>query len=219
MTSNNNGSTKGFTLIELVVSLMIMAMVSAAVLSGLRTGLLVWDKENKHIEDLRRSRVVVQLLHDAIAGALPFSYATRVGGTPVQKLAFEAAPDRIRFVTRTSFKDGPDSLPRWMEIRWVKEAEKQTGDILVEERIIMPPDNSPDTTAYWSGKVLSANSCSFDFMENATDRPIAWARDWRPLSDQLPRAVRIRCTYPSKEVSSVVPLDYAASYAAGLRLN
>jgi prepilin-type N-terminal cleavage/methylation domain-containing protein len=219
MTSNYRTNAGGFTLIELVVSLTIMAMVSAAVLSGLRTGLLVWDKGNRHIDDLRHSGVVVQLLHGAIGSALPFVYTVKAESRPVQTLAFEAGHDHLRFVSRYSFKDGPNSLPRWIEIRWHGDAGKNTGELVVEERYILPPDNLPQSTVYWSGKLLQADTCVFDFLENLGDKPAAWTREWHPSLEQLPKAVRVRCVAQSKEMVSVTRLDYSDSFAAGLRLN
>jgi len=197
-----------------------MAMVSAAVLSGLRTGLLVWNKGTDHVEDLHRSRVAVQLLRDSISGALPFMYIVRSGETSSRKLAFEASPDHLRFVSRISFKDGPGSIPRWIDIRWLQDPGRKSGLLVVDERIILPPDNVPDAAPYWSGNLLQAESCSFDFLDgNAGEKPVEWVREWQPSAEHLPKAIRVRCVAQSKEVVVVNLLDYAASYTDGMRLN
>ena len=218
MTSNKK--PRGFTLIELVVSLTLMAMISAAVVSALRTGLLVLDKGTDHLDRLRQTRVVVQLLNEAISGALPFTYSAGAATAPIQRLAFEGSSDHLRFVSRTSFKDGPDSIPRWIDIRWMPDAQKTAGALVLEERIVLPPSNLPDAAVYWTGRVLQADGCSFDYLDgNGNDKPFSWTPVWRPSSEQLPKAVRIRCNNESKDFLSLNPLEYAASYAAGLRLN
>src|SRR5262249_16483746 len=177
---------RGFTLIELLVSVTIMAMISAVVLSGLRTGMLAWDKGTKHIEDLRRSRVAFQVMHDAVAGALPLMYTVKTEKGPVRRLAFEGENDSVRFVSRMSFKDGPDSIPRWIVIRWMKGSNEASGRLIVEERTIMPPDNLPDSAIYWIGEVVDADRCSFEFLPlQAPGKPLAWMRNWRRLLDQL----------------------------------
>jgi prepilin-type N-terminal cleavage/methylation domain-containing protein len=218
--SNNRTGTRGFTLIELLVSVTIMAMISAVVVSGLRSGMLAWDKGTKHIEELRRSRVVFQVMHDAIAGALPLMYTVKTDKGPARRLAFDGGNNSVRFVSRMSFKDGPNSIPRWIFIRWMGGANEQSGKLIAEERTIIPPDNLPDAAIYWSGAVLEADRCSFDFLPlEAPGKLLVWTRDWRPLSDQLPKAIRIVCNARSKETSSVTALEYAASFAAGLRFN
>jgi prepilin-type N-terminal cleavage/methylation domain-containing protein len=213
--------SRGFTLIELIVSLTIMAMISGVVLSAMRTGLLVWNKGTDHVEDLRRSRAVHQILNDSISGALPLMFGIRSGEGPVtRRLAFDGSTDHLRFVSRTSFKDGPNAIPRWIDLRWVRDSVNPSGALVAEERLIRPPDNLPDTSIYWTGSVLQADGCDFAFLDGAiVDRPATWLPEWRPLAEHLPKAIRIRCTMQSKEVVSVSPLDYAVSYAEGLRLN
>jgi hypothetical protein len=197
-----------------------MAMLSVALVSALRTGLLVWDKGNNHLNDLRRSGLVVQLLGDSIGGALPFNYTIRNGNVPFRKLAFDASSDGLRFVSRNSFKDGPNSLPRWIEIRWIRNSRGPGGALMAEERSIVPPDNLPRASVEWTGQLLQADSCSFDFLQTAVgNRAPLWTPDWRPVGEQLPAAVRLRCVRESKPIATVIPLDYAVSYAAGLRLN
>jgi prepilin-type N-terminal cleavage/methylation domain-containing protein len=220
MSSNNRTVASGFTLIELVVSLTIMAMISAAVFSALRSGLLVWEKGTAHIDDLRRSRVVLELLHESIGGALPFMYAVQAENPTLRSLAFEASHDHLRYVSRTSFKDGPNSVPRWIDIRWQRDPDKQSGALVVEERTILPPRNVPDSAVSWTGRVLEASTCSFDFLERTSSAdPAMWTQAWHPASEQLPKAVRIRCSGRSGEMVAVSALEYTVSYAAGLRLN
>jgi prepilin-type N-terminal cleavage/methylation domain-containing protein len=114
--SNSGTSSKGFTLIEVVVSITIMAMLSVAVLSALRTSLLIWDKGTSRIENIRRSRTAREVLDEQIRGALPMTYAVNQNDQLMFTLAFEGDRHHIRFVSRSSFKDGPDGIPRWVDL-------------------------------------------------------------------------------------------------------
>jgi prepilin-type N-terminal cleavage/methylation domain-containing protein len=205
----------GFTLIEVLVSITLMAMLATVVLSAMRSGLAIWDRGTNHLESLRRSRVVLDVLNDQIRGAMPLTHTVKVGERVLLPLAFEGSGFGLRFVSRASFKDGPDGIPRWVDIRW------NSGELTVEERRILPPDNVPDSEVYWRGTVLQGESCTFDFRSDAQPgKPAAWLREWRyPVNSTLPRAIRLNCLLQAKnEVQLIIPLDYAESAAAGLTL-
>ncbi|HEY2383231.1 MAG TPA: prepilin-type N-terminal cleavage/methylation domain-containing protein [Terriglobia bacterium] len=215
MLCNKDNSRAGFTLIEVLVSITIMAMVGVIVLSATRSGLAMWDKGGAHIERLHRSRVVLDVLNDQIRGALPMSYTVRTSERTVSPLAFDGTASSLRFLSRTSFKDGPDGVPRWVTIQWA------SGELKVEERRILPPDNAPDPSVYWHDTVLRGDSCAFGFLTDAQpNRPAVWVQAWHfPANPVLPRAVRLSCAIPPKnDVQAVIPLDYAAASATGLVL-
>jgi prepilin-type N-terminal cleavage/methylation domain-containing protein len=204
----------GFTLIEVLVSITIMAMLSVIILSALRSGSLAWDKGTNRIEELRRSRIATDILNDQIRGALPLTYTVRTTEGAKTLLAFDGIRSGIRFVSRASFKDGPDGIPRWIDLKWAE------GSLNVEERRILSPDNAPDSTAYWRDSVFQGQSCTFDFLaQTATNEPAKWMDEWHyPKQPWLPRAVRLQCVSNGRPLRSVIPLDYALSSAKGLTL-
>jgi hypothetical protein len=209
-----------FTLIEVVVSMTLMALVSVVVLAALRNSLTIWEKGTGHLDRLHRAHVVHEVLYEQIRSAIPFGYTIKVGEAAIRLLGFEGDRNHIRFVSRNSFKDGPNGIPRWVEIRWLANLQNGTGDLTAEERRILSPDNNPDSNVYLRENLLRANDCSFDFLKSSgPTEPAAWTQDWQPPKDAtLPRAVRLTCLVESKQIRSVIPLDYAASSAAGLLL-
>lgn len=217
MHCNKPNPYAGFTLIEVLVSVTMMAVVATVVVSAMRSGMSMWDKGTAHIETLRHSRTVLDVLDDQIRGALPITYTVRGDQQqPVMLVAFEGTRTGLRFITRTSFKDGPDGIPRWVYIHW-------TGDSLIaEERRILSPDNTPDPSVYWQGAVYKGEGCTFDYLLTAQpNMPAQWLPESHnsPSNLALPKAVRLNCVLQNKAaVRSIVPLDYASSSAAGLLL-
>jgi hypothetical protein len=208
-------------LIEVLVSITMMAMVAAVVLSAMRSGLSMWDKGTKHIETLRRSRIVLELLNDQIRGALPLTYTVRADNRIATLPAFDGGRTSIRFATRTSFKDGPDGIPRWVSVVWTAEAQTGSGQLIVEERRILPPDSAAEGSVYWRGTAFRGESCFFQFLTEAqAGKPPVWLEDWHfPPHTTLPRAVRLNCVSEAKtSIQSVLPLDYAASSGSGWTL-
>jgi general secretion pathway protein J len=211
---DSSAAAAGFTLIEVVVSITIMAMLSVIILSALRSATLAWDKDTNRIEQLRRSRIATDILNDQIRGALPLTYTVRTTERVNSPLAFDGTRSGIRFVSRASFKDGPDGIPRWVDLKWAD------GSLNVEERRILSPDNLPDPNTYWRDSVFQGQSCTFDFLaQTASDQPAKWTDEWHyPAQPWLPRAVRLRCVSEGRTLRSVIPLDYALSSTMGLTL-
>jgi prepilin-type N-terminal cleavage/methylation domain-containing protein len=210
----------GFTLIEVVVSMTLAATASMAVLLALRSGFTIWDRGADHLDRLHRTRVVHELLYDQIRGAMPFAHIVKQPERFIPLEAFEGGRNYIRFVSRSSFKDGPNGIPRWVEIRWLRNSQDETGNLTAEERRILSPDNKADSNIYTRENLFQANDCSFDFLKSGSPmEPPAWTLDWQPPKDAtLPRAVRLTCFTEANQVRTIIPLDYAASSAAGLLL-
>ena len=210
---------RGFSLIEVVVAMTIMTLLSVVVLSAVRNSTTIWEKTSGHIEGLHRSRITFDVLRDQIRGAMPLFQTVKDGDRTINSVSFDGDRNHVRFVSRSSFKDGPNTFARWIELQWLVNANGH-GELNVEERRILPPGNLPESNVYWRGSLLPADSCSFDFLKpGAGSQPAAWIPSWHsPANPFLPRAVRVACTSRAKNFAFIVPLDFAESSSAGLVL-
>ena len=64
---------RGFTLIELVLALSILAIMVTILFGGLRVGLRAWERGEAKASSLQRSRSVTQLLEEALGGIYPYT--------------------------------------------------------------------------------------------------------------------------------------------------
>jgi general secretion pathway protein J len=87
----------GFTLIEVVIALTLVAALLAITFSGLRVGLAAWRRGDARAEHLQRVRSLNQLLVRAVGGAHPYRVDTP-GAEPAPP-AFQGERDRLAFVT------------------------------------------------------------------------------------------------------------------------
>jgi hypothetical protein len=198
-----------------------MTMVAAVVVSATRSGLTMWKKGGDHVQTLRRSRTVLDILNDQIRGAMPLTYTVRTADRITNLLAFDGNRVAMRFVSRTSFKDGPDGIPHWVDLRWSQEPQNSAGELVIEERRILSPDNAADPTVSWHGSILEARSCLFDYLLNGqNNKPAIWLGEWHyPTNTALPKAVRMSCISVSKgSIQLLIPLDYFESSRAGMVL-
>lgn len=90
---------RGFTLLELLIALGIVAALLAVLLGGLRVGLAAWRQGEDRAEAHQHLRTLAELLSHSVAGTFPYRMAPQPGGTPV--IQFRGEEQRLAFVTLT----------------------------------------------------------------------------------------------------------------------
>lgn len=88
---------KGFTLVEVVIALTIVATLLVVTFAGLRMGLAAWQRGDERAQVLERSRSVAQIITRTLGAAYPYQVAGH--GREPARLLFEGRPDRVAFVT------------------------------------------------------------------------------------------------------------------------
>ena len=97
---------RGFTLIELVLALTIVAVMVTLLFGGLRVGLRAWQRGEERAAVLQHARSVTQLLQESLGGI--YAYRGRADqDTPSDVLLFQGEAERLSFVTVSP----PMSLP------------------------------------------------------------------------------------------------------------
>ena len=93
--SHSNG---GFTLLEVLVSLTMMALITAVAFAGLSIGIDSWERGSRKIDELNSRIAVERLLHRQIAVADP--------------RLFKGNDREMEFVSTYSLTNGPSDLIR-----------------------------------------------------------------------------------------------------------
>lgn len=89
--------SRGFTLVEVILALTIVATLLVIAFAGLRAGLAAWQRGDERAEALERLRNLTQVVTRTLGAAYP--YQTAASGREPARLLFEGAPDRVAFVT------------------------------------------------------------------------------------------------------------------------
>lgn len=201
-----------------MVALTLLGLITTMLASGTRLSLDISARGHTKTEAMRMEQLGHALLRSQLEGALPFHYWTLVENKRVEHLAFEGAPDRIRFVSRNGIVDGPGSLPRWVDIR-LEEAPNGERKLIVEERRILSPDNRPSETTTARAEILNCAGLRFEYLDTVEEKP-HWRATWDETERKalLPLAVRVQCRTIRKAVKLLIPLDYAESARQGMWL-
>lgn len=166
MRSRNN---HGFTLIELIVALAIMAMVTTVAFAGLRIGLNAWERGTKAAERINRRSSVERL----IARQLPLAMPTGV---------FQGTRDRLEFVADYSLADGPGDFRK---VDYVADHGRFLyADKPIAEYVQGESKAAPTTV------LAELKQISFEFLGADSQKKPAWVEEWK-AEDGVPRAMRI----------------------------
>jgi len=87
-------NNRGFTLIEVLVSLTIMALITGIAFAGLRVGIDSWERGTRRIQELDRRVSVERLIERQLPLAIPGQ--------------FKANRTTLQFVSPYSLANGPD---------------------------------------------------------------------------------------------------------------
>lgn len=88
---------RGFTLIELVLALSIVAVMLTILFGGLRVGLRAWQRGEERAETLQHARSMTQLLEQALGGT--YAFQGKIDQDSQSQILFQGKAERVSFVT------------------------------------------------------------------------------------------------------------------------
>jgi prepilin-type N-terminal cleavage/methylation domain-containing protein len=203
------GSQKGFTLIELMISITLVAALSTGMLMAMRTSLLSLEKINVRLQFNRRVMGMQHVLTRQIGGLMPVTSDCAGARIPI----FKGEPDSLRFVSSYSMAEGARGYPQFDELRVIK-GEAGFQLIVMEHQYTGPSSTEPFCggaavpTSQGPVAIVVADrlaSCSFSYREQIPDQPPSdkWLSSWD--RQELPAAVKIEMT-PLDSSPSLLPV-------------
>jgi prepilin-type N-terminal cleavage/methylation domain-containing protein len=165
----------GFTLLEMILSLAIVAMIVALALGGVRLGMVARDVGEQKVDTYQRLRIISEQLKQKLQSTYPVYVnqegavaATQGSASSKRILAFEGESDSIRFVTFATPMTASDNATLSHEVKFYIGEHPDTGEsgvILMERDIsdgnIFPKnDLNSDSAQYF---VLAENVAKMEF--------------------------------------------------------
>ena len=205
----NRKAAGGFTLIELMVSLTILAGLLAVTYSGFSVALTMWEKGNARAQSFEQRQTVLEVLREQVGGVLPVSYLVVQGTQRQQRVAFEGTSGTLRFVSATSWRDGSRAVPRWIELKW--DGRLKPGRLEIDERQMLSPLNTASEESLWHLELDTFEELRFRYLQRSLrDRPAQWVDAWDMQERrELPAAIALEGKAGGEATSLIVPLDYA----------
>lgn len=100
------GDLKGFTLLELLISITLLGFILVLLFGGLRLGIRSWDAVQQRVDNLNSVRSVENFLRQEMEAIAPYRWK----GAPGQRLAFLGQRDKMSFVAQLPGRIGVGGL-------------------------------------------------------------------------------------------------------------
>ena len=178
---------RGFTLVEVVIALTIVATLLVVMFGGLRVGLSAWQRGDERAEVLDRARSLTQIVTRTLGAAHPYLTSPQ-GGKP-GLLLFEGAKDRVAFVT--SVPPFPTAAPiAFTAVTLSQEAEPVAGLAMREKPL---PNEEPFDRGLQPTLVDgTVSNVLFRYLRESDGE---WTESWDAVEEKaLPLAVEITLT-------------------------
>ncbi len=208
----------GFTLLELLVTISLLALLSLVLFGGLSFGVRAWDGSAAHGAGMDEMRVVQSLLQREIEQAWP-AYVSTDPVNPV--IDFSGSPASVNFLA-----PAPQAMQMPGRARITLAAERDGAHLA----LVMRARPELATSGAWSETLLrNLAGVRFSYFGAATPGgPLAWRGSW-PAGKTFPQLVRVQVDFPKGdnrlwpdlivapriELDSSCVYDYATKYCRG----
>jgi len=189
MTCSDN---RGFTLLELLISLTILSLITLLVFGAFHIGIRAWAKGERNIDGQQRERIVLDLMKSQLA-SIPVD---TVKGD--KALALKGDSKSLKFVSNVHLVPGNKFGMVYVKYR-VEEAEDGGKFLSLSERnvVLMGKDADMDNSDDLFIELLRGADVAFKYLKKKDmgEETQQWQDTWDPENDPgFPIAVRLTLT-------------------------
>jgi general secretion pathway protein J len=192
-------ASAGFTLLELVISMTIIAVIAVMVQNGFRLSVGAWEKGEFAIEDQQRYRYTLDMIQRQVSSALPSSSGEKPGTDP--DADFKGDEVSLEFLSRMNLiPGGPSGVVR---VKYRVETQEEGKSLWFMERGLVDRlrASSQDEPAEEDWHILLSHIHDFGFQyhpsippEDSLDELSYWEPSWGEREEEkgLPLALQVR---------------------------
>jgi general secretion pathway protein J len=185
-------SEKGFTLLEMIVAVTLVAMMALGLWSVFRTGLRAWSRGTETIDANQRQRNILDMVRKQLASAYPLTPPPDEAAPVAVNPIFHGTETGLSFISLNSlrFLDSPGLTLVHYEV-----VEDPLGGFTLLEREARymggPPDSESGLEPAGATPLFSnLTQCYFEYRSEEEENP--WVREWDAEErGQLPAAVAV----------------------------
>lgn len=194
-----NISESGFTLLELLISIVMLGIIIVILVGALRLGFRSVDTGEKKIDSIERMRVALSIIDSQIQSQIPLAYEAE-GAT---QYYFVGARDSLQLSTNYSIWGGQKG---YVIVSYRVSLEEEGKAILYASEHIVGMEDVRET------KLLDAfDDIYFEyFYKGPTDEVGNWVEEWTDTS-QIPPKIKIHLIKEEKDLTLIIPVRIGRS--------
>ena len=185
--------SRGFTLLELLVSLSILGLVAGVMISSFRIGIRAWEKGESELERQQRGRMAIDLITHQLASV----YVAEPKSDGPRTVLFRGTDKSVEFVSLAKIRsDDPHGLVYiHYRVRPTTGGREETLKFSEEEVVFLLNEGRfeerPDETYY--DLIPNVQAIEFAYLNDRADQKTSpWQNTWELERDRgFPMAVRI----------------------------
>jgi len=184
----------GFTLLELMISLVLLVIIIVIIVGAMRLGFRSVDAGEKKIESLERIRASFNIMDSQIQSQIPLSYDEE----GVKKYYFTGDKESLQFSTNYSIWGGQKG---YVIVTYRVSSEGNGKPVLYASENIVGIEGSRET------KLLDAfDDIYFEyFYKDPTEEAGNWVEQWTD-SSTIPEKIKVHLVTGAKDLSLILPV-------------
>jgi general secretion pathway protein J len=184
---------QGFTLLELMISMLLIAMVVVITMGAMRLGYRSVESGEKRIEAQERFRTSLNVVESQIQSGIPFG-TTAEGSV---KYYFRGEPDSLQFSCNYSIWDGR---------RGFLIADYRVERDATDKKRLVASENTIGMSDKRKTLLMDAmDDIRFEYYSTSITEGGSWSSQWTD-DTRIPNKVRVHLAYRGKDFSTVFPL-------------
>ncbi len=184
---------KGFTLLELLISLTILGVIVVIIFGAFRIGIRAWEKGEKDVESRQRQRIVLDLIKRQLASTC----LREVKDANQQALLLKGDNKSIEFVSYIPMVPGNQFGTVYVKYMVESEDGGDREQLVFWEKNIVLLDKETDMNDLHEDDFFelfpAVQSIAFEYLKGRTDEETSeWQQTWDQTIDEgFPRAIRV----------------------------
>ena len=194
-----SNSHSGFTLLELLISLVMLGGIAIIISSAMRLGLRTISSGERKIDYLERTRASFNIIDSQIQSQIPLTFEENGG----KKYYFQGDRESLQFPSNYSIWGGTKG---YVMVRYKVETDDTGKQLLAASESIIGTKNSRESKLF-----SEVDAIYFEYLfKDPTEEKKEWTDKWTDMGN-IPEKVKLHLIYGKKDISMVIPMRTSGS--------